>query len=278
MIEALNYAFMQKALMGGAAIAIACGLVGPFLVLRKLSLLGHGLAHLSFGGVALGLLLGINPLISALVAVVGGSLFLNRLISRYLHGDAAIALIQSFGVGLGIIIIGSVKGFGVDLFSYLIGSILVLDELDLWLSGALLVATATFIIIFFRPLMLFSFSQDFAELRIRHAKLLDAAFILLVAFTVVISMRAVGILLISALLVIPTLIALQVTSSFRNMLLASAAFSLLATVAGIIASFYLNVPPSGAIVMLLFGTYAAIAGIRKVVRSMLLRSILSLRM
>ena len=264
MIEALTYGFMQKALIGGAAIAIACGLIGPFLVLRKLSLLGHGLAHLSFGGVAVGLLLGVNPLISALIAVVGGSLFLNRLISRYLHGDAAIALIQSFGVGLGIIIIGAVNGFGVDLFSYLIGSILTLDTLDIWLAIALLIVTAGFVFLFFRQLMLFSFSQDFAEMRIKHANILNAAFILLVAFTVVISMRAVGILLISALLVIPALISLQVTNSFRNTILASSAFSLLATVAGIMAAFYLDVPPSGAIVMLLFGMYAAIAGIRKI--------------
>ena len=99
-MEFLVYGFMQKALIGGAAIAIACGLIGPFLVLRKLSLLGDGLAHLSFGGVALGLLFGINPLIAALIAVAGGSLFVNRTISKDLHGDAAISLILSFGVGL----------------------------------------------------------------------------------------------------------------------------------------------------------------------------------
>ena len=112
--------------------------------------------------------------------------------------------------------------------------------------------------------MLFSFSRELAELRIRHANLLNSAFILLVAFTVVISMRAVGILLISALIVIPTLISLKVTNSFRNTLIASSAFSLFATVAGIIAAFYLNIPPSGTIVMTLFGTYALIVTIKEV--------------
>lgn len=255
MIEIFTYGFMQKALIGGIAIAIACGLLGPYLVLRKLSLLGDGLAHLSFGGVAVGLLLGINPILAALVTVVGGSLFVNKVIKKDLHGDAAIALILSFGVGLGIIIVGIVRGFGVDLFSYLIGSILALDALDLSLAIGLLIATIIFITIFFEQLMLFSFNQDLAELRIKYASILDTAFILLVAFAVTISIRAVGILLISALLVIPTLIALKIAKSFRNALILSASFSLIATVIGIIVSFYLNIPPSGSIVMILFAIY-----------------------
>lgn len=255
MIELLSYEFMQRALLGGLAIAITCGLIGPFLVLRKLSLLGDGLAHLSFGGVALGLLLGINPLITTLVAVVGGSLFVNKVINKDLHGDAAIALILSFGVGLGIIIIGAVRGFGVDLFSYLIGSILALNTFDLILAGALLIATLAFVIVYFKDLLLFAFNQELAELRIKKIHVLNTIFILLVAFTVVVSIRAVGILLISALIVLPTLISLQLSKSFKSTLFISVGASVLATLVGIVSSFYLDIPPSGTIVMFLFAMY-----------------------
>src|SRR3989338_10720724 len=114
MIEFLSYGFMQKALVGGIAIALSCGLLGPFLVLRRMSLLGDGLAHLSFGGVALGLLLGINPLIAALITAVMGSFWVRSLVKKNIHGEAAIALLLSSGVGLGIVVIGIVKGFNVS--------------------------------------------------------------------------------------------------------------------------------------------------------------------
>src|SRR3990167_4739255 len=97
MIDFLGYGFMQKALLGGFAIALSCGLIGPFLVLRRLSLLGDGLAHLAFGGIALGLLLGINPLFSALIVVVGGSFWVKSLMNRNVYGDSAIALLLSLG-------------------------------------------------------------------------------------------------------------------------------------------------------------------------------------
>lgn len=258
MIDLLSYGFMQKAFLGGIAIALACGILGPFLVLRKLSLLGDGLAHLSFGGVAVGMLLGINPLLTALVAVAAGSLFVNKMIKKSIHGDAAISLILSFGVGLGIIIIGIVRGFGTDLFSYLIGSILSLTNTDLLLAGALLLSSIVFVWIFFRELLLLTFSTDLAELKIRRAKLINSVFILLVSFAVVISIRAVGILLVSALLVIPTLIALKVSTSFKSTLLYSSSASMLAALLGITLSFYLDLPPSGTIVMLLLGMYAVV--------------------
>jgi len=260
MIELLNYEFIQRALVGGMAISISCGIIGPFLVLRKLALLSDGLAHLSFGGVAFGLLLGINPLISALVAVTFGSIFVNRMISKKSHfqGDITISLILSFGVGLGIIVIGAVRGFGVDLFSYLIGSILALNSLDLILAISLLIITVTFITLFFKQLMLFSFNQELAELRIKNASIINSAFVLLVAYSVVISIKAVGILLISSLLVLPTLISLEISNSFRNTLILSAFSGFFATFCGIISSFYLDLPPSGTIVMILFGMYIII--------------------
>src|SRR3989338_11047260 len=151
MIEALSYGFlqyefMQKALLGGIAIALASGLLGPFLVLRRLSLLGDGLAHLAFGGVALGLLLGIDPFISALITGVLGSFWVRSLLKKNVYGEAAIALLLSMGVGLGIVIIGVVRGFNTSLYSYLIGSILALSVTDIIIAFSLLLAVIIFLL------------------------------------------------------------------------------------------------------------------------------------
>jgi zinc transport system permease protein len=252
MLEILQYAFMQRALLGGIAIALACALLGPFLVLRRLSLLGDGLAHVAFGGVAFGLLLGFDPLLAALVATIVGALVIQRLISHAgLYGDSATAVLLSFGVGSAIIFIGLAQGFTVDLFSYLFGSILVISFKDLFIIFAVLIAVLIFIIAFYKKLVFMSFQENLAKLNGIHVNWVNSIFAVLVAATVVISIRAVGILLVSALLVIPAVSALAISSSFRRTMVFSAIFGVLSVVLGIIISFLLNLPPSGAIVILM---------------------------
>ncbi len=252
MIEFLNYAFMQKALLGGIAVALCCGLIGPFLVLRRLSLLGDGLAHLAFGGVALGLLLGVNPLISALITVVLGSFWVRSLVKKNVYGDAAIALLLSFGVGLGIVIIGIVRGFNTSLYSYLIGSVLALSVLDIVLAFSLLGATIMFMVFFYKDMFHLTFNEELAQLSRKQVNIANIIFTILVAMVVVISIRAVGILLVSALLVIPTLIALNVAKSFKQTIIISSISALIAVLIGIVFSFLVDIPPSGSIVLLLF--------------------------
>ena len=252
MIELLSYGFMRNALLGGFAIALSCGLIGPFLVLRRLSLLGDGLAHLAFGGIALGLLLGINPLFSALIVVVGGSFWVKSLMNRNVYGDSAIALLLSLGVGMGIVIIGIVRGFNTSLYSYLIGSILALSRTDIFLSFTLLAATGIFFALFYQDMFYNTFNEELAKLSRKRIKLANFFFTVLVAMVVVSSIRAVGILLVSALLVIPTLIALHLGKSFKQTMYLSALSAMLAVSIGIIVSFVADIPPSGSIVLLLF--------------------------
>lgn len=252
MIEFLSYSFMQKALIGGIAIALSCGLIGPFLVLRRLSLLGDGLAHLAFGGVALGLLLGINPLIAALITAFIGSFWVRSLVRKNVYGDAAIALMLSFGVGLGIVIIGIVRGFNTSLFSYLIGSILALSMTDIILAFVLLSATVIFMILFYKDMFHLTFNEELAQLSRKKVNIANMIFTVLVAMVVVISIRAVGILLVSALIVIPTLIALNISNSFKQTIFISSLSSIIAVLLGIIFSFLADIPPSGSIVLLLF--------------------------
>ncbi len=255
MLDLLGYAFMQHALIGGAAIALITALVGPFLVLRRLALLGDGLAHLAFGGVALGFLLNYNPFLVALAVVIIGSFAVQRLISRNIYGDAAIAVVLSFGVGMGVLITGIVHGFTVDLFTFLIGSILTLSSLDLWLIIAVLAVILVFGALYYRKILFMTFSEELAKLHQKDNTLVNLVFTLLVALAVAVSIRAVGILLVSALLVLPTLIALQVSRSMKSTIVIAVIASLLSMLAGITSSFALDMPPSGMIVMILFALF-----------------------
>lgn len=255
---------MQKAFIGGIGIAISCGLLAPFLVIRRQSLLGDGLAHFSFGGVALGLLFGIDPLWSALFASLLGSFIVARLVKNNFYGDAAIALILSFGVGLGVVLLGIVRGFNSDLYSYLIGSILSLNYADIALIYALVFANGVFFLFGYRALFHLSFHEELARLQFRRTKLVEIMFTILVAFTVAMSIRAVGILLVSALLVIPALIALKLAHSFKQTLVISVISAISAVTLGIVCAFFLNLPPGGAIVLLLFTGFVLVSQIKNI--------------
>lgn len=252
MLELFSYGFMQNALLGGIGIAVATSLIGPFLVLRRMSLLGDGLAHLAFGGIALGLLLNYNPILVALLFVIAGSFFIQHLIKNNIFGESAIALVLSFGVGLGIVLTGIARGFNADLFSFLIGSILTLNSLDLTLIFTVAALTVIFSTVFYKDMVFSTFNSELAKIQSKRLAVVNALFTILIALVVVIGIRAVGILLESALIVIPTLIALLLSRSFKGTVLICLAVSLLSILVGIVLSFILDIPPSGTIVMILF--------------------------
>ncbi len=254
-----NYEFMRLALLGGVAIAIITSLIGPFLVLRRLSLLGDGLAHVAFGGVALGFLLHFDPFIVSLICVIIGSLIVQRLIRNNIYGDAAIAVILSFGVGLGVLITGAVHGFTVDLFTFLIGSILTLTQSDIILILSILVIMIIFIAIFYKKIFFITFNDELAKLQQKDYAIVNFIFTIMVALAVAVSIRAVGILLVSALLVLPTLIALQVAKSFKSTIITAAICSIIAMIIGIFSSFQLDLPPSGMIVMILLALFTLLS-------------------
>ncbi len=250
-----SYTFMQHAFIGGILVAIACGLLGPFLVLKKLSLVGDGLSHVAFAGIAIGLFFGFNPLLSALITVIVGSILLKYMLSKKMYGDAAIAVLLSLGVGIGIILIGIRKGFTVDLFSYLIGSILSLSRFDISLISTLLVFVTVFIGLFYKQLFYSTFHEDLASLKFKNIDIIQTFFFILTACVVILSIRAVGILLVTALLVLPTLIALRVGSSFKQTLFFSILANMFAVIVGIFISYFADIPPSGSIVVLLFSLF-----------------------
>ncbi|MCP8311447.1 MAG: metal ABC transporter permease [Candidatus Methylarchaceae archaeon HK02M1] len=245
----LGYQFFQYALLGGVIVALACAWVGLFLILRKEAMVGDGIAHTAFGGIALGLFLNINPLLTALListlAVLGISYMRRKGLAQ---SDSAIAVMLALGFSTGLIIISIAGGFNVELFSYLFGSILTIDQGDLLIVSILGIFTILFLGVFYKELLSITFDEEDSRLMGIPVRPLSIAFNLLVAITIVLSIKVIGIILVVALLVLPGLSALQLDLSFKGTTLAAIGFGILSMITGISLSAFYNVATSGIIV------------------------------
>jgi len=249
-LEIFTYSFMQKALLTGVVIAIACSLLGVFLVLRRYALIGDGIAHISFGGIATGLLFNIAPFIGALIFAIIGSLGILHLKDRArLFGDTAIGIVSHASLGIGIFIISIANGFNVEILSYLFGSILAIRTSEVIVSVVLALIVILVIVLFYRDLGYMTFNEDAAKTSGIRVNLLNTMLILLTAVTVVSAMRVVGLLLASALIVLPASSALQLRVSFKKSLIFSAVIAVLSVVIGLILAFYWDSAASGTIVL-----------------------------
>lgn len=245
----LVYAFMQRALLAGFLISLTCAILGVFLVLRRDAMIGHGLAHVTFGGVALGLFLYLTPILVALGVAVVSALGILKLKERAgLHGDTAIGIISSLGMALGIILVSLAGSFNVDLFGYLFGSVLAIDPEEVWVALILALVVLFTIALFYQEFVYLTFDSESAKVSGVKVRRLDSLMAILTAVTVVLGMKVVGILLVSALLVIPAAAALQVARSFKEALAISASLAGISALGGLIMAFYLDWPASGTIV------------------------------
>jgi zinc transport system permease protein len=253
LLDLFGYQFFQNALLGGVVAAVACASVGLFLILKKEAMIGDGLSHTAFGGIALGLLLGINPLLTALgvsVLAVFGISYMRR--KGVAPSDSAIAVMLALGFSTGLIVISVSGGFNVELFSYLFGSILTIDRMDLASVLLLGLFVLLFIGFFRRELLSMVFDEEDSRIMGIPTKRLSVAFDLLVAVTIVLSIKVIGTILVVALLVLPGLSALKLNFPFRKTLLAAIGFSVLSTILGIMFSAVFDIATSGLIVFLLF--------------------------
>lgn len=260
--DVLSYGFMQKALIAGIAVAIICSFMGTFLVLRRYSLFGDGIAHVSFGGISLGLFLGVAPLWTAFVVAVFGGLGLQKLRqSTKISGDAAVAVILVSGLAIGVTLVSAAGGFSVDLFSFLFGSILLISLEDTTLIVAISAGIVVILLALQKQFSHLTFNEEQAKVAGLNVTALNYIFVVLAAITVVTSMRLVGILLISALIVIPNISAMMFGKGLKKTIGISVSMSVLSVVTGIFLSYYLNLAPSGIIVMIsvaiLVGTLVA---------------------
>ncbi len=236
-IDLFGYLFFQNALLGGSIAAVTCATVGLFLILKKEAMLGDGLSHTAFGGIAIGLLLGVNPLLTALgisILAVFGISYMRR--KGIAPSDSAIAVMLALGFSTGLIVIGVANGSNVELFNYLFGSILTIDTIDLVMITSLGLFSLLFVGVFRRELLSMVFDFDDSRVMGIPTRPLSIAYDLLVATTIVLSIKVIGTILVVALLVLPGLSALRLNLSFKKTLLAAIGFSLVSTVLGIMLS------------------------------------------
>ncbi len=253
-LEALSYTFMQKALVAGIAVGIICSFMGTFLVLRRYSLFGDGIAHVAFGGISVGLFLGVFPLWTAFIVSIFGGLGLQKLRqSTHISGDSAVAVVLVSGLAVGVILVSSSGGFSVDLFSFLFGSILLISNEDTIMILAISAGIIATLTLLQKQFLHLTFNEEQAKLGGLRTTLLNYAFVVLASITVVTSMRLVGILLISALIVIPNITAMMFGKGFKKTVFISMSIAVISVVSGILVSYFLNVAPSGTIVVIAVG-------------------------
>ena len=249
--EILSFGFMQNAIISGIAISLICSTVGLFLVLRKYSLFGDALAHSAFGGVALGLFLGVYPLWAAYVVSILSALGLTKIRQKFdISGDAIIAILLSSGIAIGIVLISLSGGFSIDIFSFLFGSILLVSTENVIIVLGLCAAIFIILITGYKKFMYITFSEEQAQVSGIPVQKLNYLLIAIAGVTVVTSMQLVGVLLVSALFVIPNVTAMMFKRSFKQTIILSMSFSVFSTVAGIMISYPLDIAPSGMVVLL----------------------------
>ncbi len=257
MMDFWHYAFMQRALLGGVMIGLLTAVIGVYVVLRGMSFIGAGVAHASFGGVALGFLLGIDPLWAAVAFCLAVAWGIGAVTRRGgLKEDTAVGIFFASTMAFGVLLIGLMQGYNVDLFSYLFGSILAVTAADLRMVlgvGTLVLLTVALL---YKEFLFITFDPETARVNGVPEPALYYLLLALVALTIVVSIKVVGIVLVSALLVTPAAAAYQLSRSFGKMMALSAVFGVLSVLVGLVASYYLNTASGATVVLtatLIFG-------------------------
>lgn len=266
-VEMLGYDFMQRALVAALLVGLVAPRVGIYLVQRRLSLIGDGIGHLALTGVAAGLLTATSPVLTALVAAVVGAVVVELVRSRgRTSGDLALAMMFYGGIAGGVVLVSQADGGrAADLNAYLFGAITTTTQTDLVLFAALTVVGLVGTVLLRRELYLVTSDEEYATASGLPVLRLNLVLAILTAVTVVVSMRVVGLLLISALMIVPVATAQLVSRSFLSTTVIATLIGVTASVSGVSASYYLDTPSGGTIVLLTIGLFTVAAVVRSVV-------------
>jgi zinc transport system permease protein len=256
-----EYSFMQRAFIAGVIVAALCGLLGVFVVLRRTALIGDALAHTAFGGIAIGIFAGLLPLHSALLAAVLGAVALHEMRRRKLYGDLAVAIMYSAGLAGGVVLLSLSGGLNVDVLAFLFGSILTVSWQDVAIAGALCAVCGVAVFALLPEFAILTLDDDDARTSGVPTGPIDLGLNILVAVTVVMSMRLVGVLLVASLLAIPAASALQMRLGLRQTIAASMGLAVLAAVSGIILSYLYRTATGGTIVLVSLALFITLAAL-----------------
>jgi zinc transport system permease protein len=259
-----QYGFIIRGLIAGVIVGLIAPLIGIFLVLRRYSLIADTLAHVSLAGIAIGLLLGINPVITALASTVIASTGIERLrTSKRVYGESALALFLSGSLALAVVLISLANGFNANLFNFLFGSIVTVTQNDIYIIAVVALLVVGTLIAFFKELVFITFDEEAAKVGNIPTRLINTILIMLAALTVSLSIPIVGVLLIAALIVIPVVTSLQLRQNFARTIVFAEIISVFSVIAGIIVSFYLNLATGGTIVLIMLIIFIAVFIIKR---------------
>ncbi|GHT86407.1 zinc ABC transporter permease [Bacteroidia bacterium] len=248
-MDLLQYTFFQHALIGSLFICIACGIVGAYIVSRRLVFISGGITHASFGGLGLGFYLGVNPIFSALAFSVASAFGVEWLSKKQgVREDSAIAVFWALGMALGVICIFLTPGYAPNISAYLFGNILTITLSDIWFAGILAVLLIATFILFFNPILYTAFDREFAQTQGVKTNLIEHLMMLAIAVTIVASIRLIGIMLLMSLLTVPQMTANLFTARLKNIIVYSILIGIAGCFSGLFLSYYLNVPSGAAII------------------------------
>lgn len=250
LLSVLSYPFMIRAIIVGVLVSFCASLLGVILVLKRYSLIGHGLSDVGFAALALALAVGASPIYVATPIVIAAS-FVIMYVSqnKRINGDVAIGIFSTGALSFGIIITAISKGFNMDIYSYMFGSVLAMSSFDVVVSVALSVVVIATFVIFYNRLFIVTADEDFARAIGINVTFYQFLISFLTALTVVVGMRMIGTLLISSLIIFPTIIARRFVRSFKYLVLLSALISVFCFIFGILISFFYNLPTGAGIVL-----------------------------
>jgi zinc transport system permease protein len=258
-IELFSYDFFQKAFLAAVFASISCGIIGAYIVSRRIVFISGGITHASFGGIGLAFFLGFNPLLGAVLFAVLSALgiqFFTKVAE--IREDSSIAIWWSLGMALGIIFVFLTPGYTPNLMSYLFGNILTVTSSELWWMLALNVVIISMVVLFFSKILYIAFDEEFARAAGLPVALFNYLTITLIALTVVLNIRVVGIILILSLLTIPQATANLFTKDFKRLLVLSSVFAFIGTISGLFFSYFLDIPSGAAIIFTLVIIFAVL--------------------
>jgi len=269
-ISLFSYQFFQNSFLAAIFAAISCGIIGTYIVSRRMVFVSGGITHSSFGGIGIGYFLGLNPMLGAAVFAIFSALGIQFFTNKgKIRQDSSIAIWWSLGMAIGIIFIYMTPGYAPDLMSYLFGNILAVTETEILLMLSLCVLIILCFIFFYRIILYVAFNEEYAKTSGLPVSFINYLLMVLIALTVVLNIRVVGIILILSLLTLPQATANILTYDFKSMIFLSVLFALIGSLSGLLMSYYANIPSGASIIFILviiFGImklYSGLSGIHR---------------
>lgn len=249
------YPFFINAIVAMAIISIASAIIGAYIMSRREMFIAGGITHACFGGLGLGYYLQVSPVATATLFAIGGSLAVDKLTRKGVRSDSAIAVIWALGMALGILFVFLTEGYVPELNSFLFGNVLTVTDTDILIFAIFTAILIGFYIIFYQRIVAISFDEAFARTRQLPTTFINTMMTIFVAIAIVLTIKMIGIMLLISMISIPQITAEELTTRYRSLIILSAVLSLIACIGGLFAAYFISVPASATVVLLMTAIY-----------------------